>query len=211
MTAAGTDPAGPTAGGGVVTGVVLAGGASRRFGTPKATARLGGRTLIEYPLAAMREAGLPVLIVAKAGSELGPAAADVNVLHEPDTPRHPLQGIVAALEHTGAPIVTCACDMPFAGAALFAWLASLNDDLAIAESGGRPQPMLGRYTPAVLPALREALAAEQPMHTAVSAAGGRMLGRDLLSKFGDDALLTLDIDTPEQLAAAERIAAARAG
>lgn len=199
--------AGADASAGGATGVVLAGGASRRFGTPKATALLGGRTLIEYPLQAMREAGLPVLIVAKAGSELGPAAAGVQVLHEPDEPRHPLRGIVTALEHAGGPIVTCACDMPFVSAELFAWLASLGDNLAIAETGGRIQPMLGRYTPAVLPALRDALAAEQPVHAAIRAAGGRALGPDLLAAFGDTALLALDIDTPGDLATAQRIVA----
>lgn len=202
MAAAGAD-----ATGGGATGVVLAGGASRRFGTPKATALLNGRTLIEYPLTAMREAGLPVLVVAKAGSELGPAVAGVSVLREPATPRHPLRGIVTALEHVGGPIVTCACDMPFVSAELIAWLASLGDDLAIAETGGRPQPMLGRYTPAVLPVLRDALAGERPVHEAVRAAGARMLGSELLAAFGDTALLALDIDTPGDLATAERIAA----
>ena len=47
---------------------VLAGGASRRMGAPKACVELGGRPLISYPLEAAAAAGLSAVVVAKDAS-----------------------------------------------------------------------------------------------------------------------------------------------
>lgn len=186
-----------------VTGVVLAGGASKRFGSPKAAAPLGGRAMIEYPLAAMREAGLTPVIVAKRDNELPALSEAVEVLREPDRPRHPLCGVITALERLGGPVVVCACDMPFVSAQLIAWLAALPDEVAITTAGGRPQPMLGRYSASALPALRAALDSESSVRDAVEAAGARLLDAAELSRFGDPARLTADVDSPEALADAE--------
>jgi CTP:molybdopterin cytidylyltransferase MocA len=53
-------------------GLVLAAGAGRRFGSPKALVRVGDRLLVERAVATLRDAGLsPVVVV------LGAAAAEV--------------------------------------------------------------------------------------------------------------------------------------
>src|SRR5207237_1174148 len=57
-----------------IVGAVLAGGASRRMGAPKALLELGGRPLLEYPLAALQGAGLQPVVVAKRRSPLPPLA-----------------------------------------------------------------------------------------------------------------------------------------
>jgi molybdopterin-guanine dinucleotide biosynthesis protein A len=62
---------------------VLAGGRGRRMGAPKPLARLGGAPLVERPLAAAAEAGLPAVVVAKAGTRLPPG---LTVWREPDEP-----------------------------------------------------------------------------------------------------------------------------
>lgn len=184
-------------------GVVLAGGASSRFGSPKAAALLGGRAMIEYPLAAMADAGLHATVVVKRASELPALPDGVAVLHEPDEPRHPLRGIVTALESAGGPIVVCACDMPFVTGELIAWLAALPDEVAIATAGGRPQPLLGRYSPAALPVLRAAMESGGSVRGAVEDAGARVIGEDELAAFGDPSGLTADVDSPDALAEAE--------
>ncbi len=190
-----------------VTGVILAGGASSRFGTPKTAAPLAGRPLIKYPLAAMRAAELPVLVVAKADNDVTPLIDAAELLVEPAHPRHPLRGIVSALEHVGRPIVVCACDMPFVNEGVLRMLAALPDDLAVVEAGGIPQPMLGRYTPAVLEVLSTALTEERSVRATLQDAGARLLSPSALSKFGDPELLVRDIDTPDDLATAEHLLA----
>lgn len=169
---------------------------------------LGGRRLIDYPLAAMRAAGLPVLVVAKADNDVGGLIGDapgVTAVAEPDEPRHPLRGIVTALEQAGGPIVVCACDMPCVTPKLLAALAALTDDLAVVELDGVPQPMLGRYSPAKLGQLRDALAAELSVRESLRRAGARLLPTAWLAQFGDPDVLTFDVDTPDDLARAESL------
>src|SRR5436853_4802295 len=75
---------------------------------------------------------------------------------EPREPRHPLTGIVHALERAvGEPVLLCAADMPFVTADALRALAAPGAT-AIAVAGGVLQPVLGLYAPDVLPALRAA-------------------------------------------------------
>jgi molybdopterin-guanine dinucleotide biosynthesis protein A len=140
-----------------VIGAVLAGGAGSRLGQGKATASLAGRPLISYPLAALSGVCERVAVVCKPDTEL-PELADVERWDEPDEPRHPLAGIVHALETAGAPVLVCAVDMPFVTAdALRSLLQATADSAAVvATAAGKLQPVLGLYAPAALPTLREA-------------------------------------------------------
>src|ERR1700722_18064825 len=126
---------------------VLAGGRGERLGGAKPTASLGGRPLICHPLAAARDARLEAVVIAKRTTLL-PTLTEI-VLHEPERPRHPLCGVITALEYaaTCSPtpaVVLVACDMPFLNGALLRWLATEIDGPAVAEVGGRLQPLLAR-------------------------------------------------------------------
>ena len=57
-------------------GVVLAGGRSRRYGSPKARARLAGLTLLERALAILRAAGLETGVIANRADDLPVPRAD---------------------------------------------------------------------------------------------------------------------------------------
>ncbi|MDQ2761654.1 MAG: NTP transferase domain-containing protein [Actinomycetota bacterium] len=153
-------------------GVVLAGGAGRRIGGAKARVELLGAPLITYPLAALRAALGEVVVLAKPSSVL-PVLPGTEVWLEPEEPRHPLAGLVWALERAqGRPVLVCAADLPLVQRDLVARLARWGssppiDDRStplacIASDGEGPQPLLGRYEPAALNVLRTALA-EDPM------------------------------------------------
>jgi molybdopterin-guanine dinucleotide biosynthesis protein A len=159
------------------------------MGGPKAVLPLGGRALVEWPLAAAREAGLEAVVVAKAATEL--PLLEVPLWIEPDEPSHPLTGLVCALERAGGrPVVAAACDMPFVGATLLARLAAAGG-VAAARAG---DPFPGRFEAAALPVLRDALAREAPVREALAALGPAELGAP------EGALL--GVNTPEELAAA---------
>src|SRR5204863_5365857 len=81
-------------------GVVLAGGLGTRLGEPKPAALLAGRPLISYPLDALRAVCERVVVACKRETELPPFAG-VERWDEPDDPRHPIAGIVHALERAG--------------------------------------------------------------------------------------------------------------
>ena len=130
------------------------------MGESKAGIELGGRPLISYPVAAARAAGLEPLVVAKAASAL--PQLDCAIVTEPDEPTHPLTGIIAALEHVGEPIVAIACDLPLLPPDLLAELASRSAPLAM-PANPRPQPLVARYSPELLPRLRAALVMGEPL------------------------------------------------
>ncbi len=134
-------------------GVVLAGGASRRMGAAKPAVELAGRPLLSYPLAALRAALAEVAVIAKADTPLPAIGYGVLVWREPDEPRHPLAGIVAALTAAaGRPVVVLACDMPFVTADLVRALATAETAAAavVARADGRIQPLAARYEPRAL-------------------------------------------------------------
>jgi molybdopterin-guanine dinucleotide biosynthesis protein A len=180
-----------------VTVAVLAGGRSRRMGTPKALVPFGGAPLIARPLAAARAAGLPAIVVAKRRSGL--PELDVPVVFEPDAPTHPLCGVVAALETSGAAIVAVACDQPWVTGALLAALAARPEAVAAPHVDGRLEPFPGRYGAPALPALRAALAREAPLRATLAALGAAPVD---LAPFGDPARLVASLNTPAALEAA---------
>lgn len=190
---------------------VLAGGAGLRIGGEKALARLLGAPLISYPLAAARAAGLQAVIVAKPATRL-PAGPE-RVLREPEEPRHPLCGLVAALRElapAGGGLVALACDMPFVTGPLLAHLAAAEGTAAAAPAG-TPEPLLARYTASDLPALEDALAAEAPMRAALARLQPRLIGPQELARFGDPELLCASVNDERSLREAERELAGRAG
>jgi molybdopterin-guanine dinucleotide biosynthesis protein A len=149
-------------------GVVLAGGLGRRIGGAKAVVELRGTPLVLYPLRALQAVLAEVVVVAKQGSALPPLPG-VPIWLEPAEPRHPLAGIVHALEGAGAAagieglareILVSAGDLPFLDPELVERLVHADAGGApavVPRAGGRLQPLLARYSPAAYAALAAAL------------------------------------------------------
>lgn len=178
---------------------VLAGGAGSRLGAgpgTKAAAELGGRPLIYYPLAAARRAGLAPVVVAKHGMSLPELGCPL--LTEPTEPRHPLAGVIAALEQLDEPLVVLACDMPLVPAELLAELAGRRARFAMAVEP-HPQPLAARYTPGLLPRLRAALTAEERLVAVACSLGGDALGAAELRGYGDPEAMFDNVNTPADL------------
>jgi molybdopterin-guanine dinucleotide biosynthesis protein A len=171
-------------------GVILAGGLARRMGGGKAIRELSGRPLAAYPALALGAECERVAIVAKPDSEL-PQLDDVERWDEPDEPRHPLTGIVFALERAREPVLVCAADMPFVTPDA---CRRLIDARAIAHAGGRLQPLLGVYLTEWLPALRAA-EPNAPLTRTVEALAPSIL------ELPDEVVRS--IDTPEALRSAQ--------
>lgn len=185
-------------------GAVLAGGRGSRLGGEKAAAELGGRPLILYPLEAVEEAGLEPVVVAKRGSEL--PVLTCRVLHEPDLPRHPLCGIVAALrEAAGRPVVAVGCDMPFLDPGLLAWLGAAPEPLVVPVVSGRPQPLLARYDSALLSPLEAAMEGGDPLQRVVEALRPRLVAERDLARFGEPQRLCFNVNDRAGLERAEAL------
>ena len=152
-------------------GAVLAGGAGRRLGRgSKPGAQLAGRPLVAYPVEALGAVCERVAVVCKPDTELPELAAER--WEEPESPRHPVVGIVCALERAGGPVLVCAADMPFVTAdacrTLMAKAGTADAAAVVTVAGGVLQPVLGLYAPSALEALRAA-APDAPLTETVEA------------------------------------------
>ena len=186
-----------------VVGVVLAGGASSRMGVSKATLGVGGIPLAARALRPLRAAGLEVAVVAKEGDSL--PALDAPVWIEARPERHPLAGILEALERAaGRAVLVCACDMPFVTAELVAHLAA-RQGTAVPEAGGRLHPLLARYDSAAAGALAAALERAASLHDAVREAGVEIVPEAEIARLGDPERLLFNVNTPADLARAEEL------
>ncbi|MGH3011070.1 MAG: molybdenum cofactor guanylyltransferase [Gaiellaceae bacterium] len=137
-----------------VAGALLVGGASRRFGSPKALARFEGETLAERAHRALAEAFDEVVVVGKAADCL---ELPFPVLDDGSEERAAIVGVAAALRLTEAEVVVVLpTDMPFVTSELLAVLAEActGADVAVPQTG----PLPGAYRRSALPVLERRIA-----------------------------------------------------
>jgi aminoglycoside 6-adenylyltransferase len=170
-----------------LTGVLLVGGASERFGSPKALARLRGETLAERAWRILGEAFDERIAVGKGELEL-----PFDVVVESPEPRAPIAGVVAGLRAAGGTAVFLPVDCALVTPGL---LRELGEAGAVPRTG----PLPGAYAQAHLPELERRLAA------------GELSLRGVNERVLDaDPALLLDVDLPRDLALAAATAWARA-
>jgi molybdopterin-guanine dinucleotide biosynthesis protein A len=168
-----------------VTGILLVGGASTRFGSPKALARLGGRSLAEI--------GWEALVFCEERIAVGKVADALDLpfplVDDGTETRAPIAGVVAGLRAAANEVcVVLPVDTPRITPEALAALADACRDAAVPQTG----PLPGAYRRTALPALEQALA------------GGRLSLRDALAELDTlvmdvDPDLLLNVNTPDDL------------
>jgi molybdopterin-guanine dinucleotide biosynthesis protein A len=165
-----------------LTGVLLVGGGSERFGSPKALAVFRGETLAERGARILDEACDEVLVVGKAADGL-----PLPVLDDGSPSRAPVFGVIAGLRRANHDlVVVLPVDVPLVTSAALR---------ALGEAGAVPSsrvPLPGGYPRSLLPELERRVAARQ-----LSLRG---VNPTLLDVPGE---MLVDADTPEELAALE--------
>ncbi len=133
-----------------LTGVLLVGGASRRFGSPKALALLDGETLAARAWRVLGDACDERLAVGKAADGL---VLPFPVLDDGSDVRAPIAGVIAGLRaarHERCVVLPVDCPLVPAET-----LRALGEAQAVPQTG----PLPGGYAASMLPALEERLAA----------------------------------------------------
>ena len=168
-----------------LTGVLLVGGASRRFGSPKALARFRGETLAERGHRLLAEACDEVLVVGKA--ELA-SMLPFPIVDDGVTERAPVHGLVAGMRAARHDVVVALpVDNP---------LVTPGALRALGEAGAVPSkriPLPGSYPRSLLPELERRVAAGE-----ASLRGVNPVTLEL------PAQILADADTPAELALLER-------
>jgi molybdenum cofactor guanylyltransferase len=166
-----------------LTGVLLVGGASRRFGSPKALIELDGETLYERGKRVLAAACDEVLVVGKAGE------LPFDVLDDGTDVRAPIAGVVAGLRAAANDVaVFLPVDCPRATPELLRSLAAACRDAAVPQTG----PLPGAWAKSALPLLEERLA-DGPL-----ALYRTYADLDVVEVEVDPALVA-DVDTPGDL------------
>ena len=176
-----------------LTGILLVGGASSRFGSPKPLARIGGETLAERAWRVLGEACDERLAVGKVADGL---ALPFPLVDDGSPVRAPLAGIVAGLRaaaHDVAVVLPVDCAAVTAGV-----LRQLGEACGLAAAS-QTGPLPAAFAREALPVLERRLAAgELRLGEAL-----RELGAEVVEL--DEAQLA-NANTPAELAAIERAA-----
>ena len=154
-------------------GLVLAGGAGRRLGRPKATVRLRGRTLVEHAVGLLQPLCSEIVVATRRGVPL--PELDVTVVEDPDGPQAAVAGLATGLGalHT-ADVVVLACDV-LASPALIDRLLGAPGEAAVAVTPDGSQPLCARY-----PRLRALAVCQEMLRT------GDLRARQLVDLLGAD-------------------------
>jgi molybdenum cofactor guanylyltransferase len=133
-----------------LTGVLLVGGASTRFGSPKALAEIDGETFAERGRRVLAEACTEVLVVGKAADAL-----PFEVIDDGTDVRAPIAGVVAGLRAAVNEVaVFVPVDCPWMTPAAVQALGDACSDAAVPPSG----PLPGAWAKSALPLLERRLA-----------------------------------------------------
>lgn len=186
-------------------GAILAGGRSRRFGSPKQTASVGGVTMVERVAESLRRAGArPVLITAPHVPDLSHLLPCRNDLR----PGHgPLSGLHTALvwsRELGSHGALCiACDLPFASSHLLRSMAEAGErratSIVVPDSpdGQAVEPLCAWYPTSLLPEIVARMDRnEHSLRDLVYASVHHRLRVEEVRKFGEPASIFLNVNTP---------------
>jgi len=145
-----------------VTGVLLAGGKSRRMGEDKRNLAVGEQTLLERGLGVLRSIFHEVFVVIAQDSP--PLSVDARVVKDRVPDCGSLGGVYTGLIEATTPyIFVAACDMPFLNQAVIVEFTSrrASADIVMARLAGRLHPMHALYGKGSLPAMGEMIQARQ--------------------------------------------------
>ena len=196
-----------------VSGIVLAGGQSRRLGRDKAVEPLGGQPMIRRVLE--RVAGLTsesiVVVADRARGDALPLLDDTRVIPDVYPGMGSLGGIFSGLAAVGNEwAVVTACDMPFLNGELLGYLASLREgmDVVAPVVEGRPEPTHALYSKKCLPFIEERLRAEELKITGFyDRVRVRYVEEEEIRKFDPDLLSFFNVNSPQDLERARALAA----
>jgi len=145
-----------------VTGIVLAGGLSRRLGRDKAVELVAGQMLIQRVLSRISQVTEEIVVVVNDTSRAStlPIGNDAHLAIDMYPDSGSLGAIFTGLmaSHSDWGIVV-ACDMPFLNIPLLQKILSLRDnhDAVVPLLNGRPEPIHSAYSKTCLPHIENKL------------------------------------------------------
>jgi molybdopterin-guanine dinucleotide biosynthesis protein A len=183
---------------------VLAGGASRRMGVPKAALPYGRTTLLAHQAERLSEIFEDVLVVAKEAAAFD--AAPARLILDRSSVHAPIHGLVRALEEVSDRVFILAVDLPVVTAEVLRAIAERS--LASAATAvlpwadGRLQPLAAVWRSSVLPAARGRIArGDLSLHGLAEEVGAEIFPEDIWRAIDPSGNSFANVNTIEEYAA----------
>jgi molybdenum cofactor guanylyltransferase len=194
-------------------GVILAGGLSRRFGSPKILADVAGQSMLHRVRSALSAAVPEVVAI---GHDPLLCAAGLQCRPDVSPGGGPMAGLQVALrwaEERELPgVLLVGCDMPFLSAGLLQhiMLKAAATPLAVApvgHAGGAPEPLCAWYSIALQAEVDERIASGHlAMRALVALPGVELIPPGEVRRFGDPDTIFLNVNTTADRDRAETLA-----
>lgn len=195
-----------------VTGVILAGGQSRRMGKNKALMQLGDDSLIEHVIRRIRLVTDELLLVTNSPTEYTHLGVPMHSDILPGTGA--LGGIYTGLMHASHDAVLCvACDSPFLEPKLLAYLVSVlgEHDAVMPETFAHHndtqitlQTLCAAYSKRCLPIIELMLReSELRVHALQERAHIKHVSPEVWRRFDPDGISFFNINTPQDFEKAD--------
>lgn len=192
-----------------VTGVLLAGGKSRRMGEDKRFILVGQRTLFERSCAVLRDLFEHVCVVIAQDSQS--LQADVPVVRDLLPDCGSLGGLYTGLRWAKTQhIFLTACDMPFLNPDVVRYMVQLKDqaDIVIGRWATRLQPTHAVYGRGCLPVIEEMINLHnKKIHSMIdhSALRVRVIAEGEIRQIDHDGRSMFNVNTPSDLEQARSV------
>ncbi|MCY3771569.1 MAG: molybdenum cofactor guanylyltransferase [Gemmatimonadetes bacterium] len=145
-----------------VTGVILAGGLSSRFGSDKALSRFEGERLIQRLCKTVAAATDRVLLITNTPEDY--AFLDLESGQDLVPRCGPIGGIYTALRTANTPLCLCvACDMPFIRPEFLEHMVGQSSgyDVVVPVNEGREEPLCAVYRDTCIPSIEDRIRARR--------------------------------------------------
>jgi molybdopterin-guanine dinucleotide biosynthesis protein A len=196
-----------------ITGYVMAGGASRRFGPDKALVQFGGQTLLARTYALVAAAASTVRVVAPAGRY---GDQGVSLLKDRWPDEGPLGGIITALRTTAESRagyewnLILSCDMPFLTREWLSYLVeralASGDEVVVPRSDHGLEPLCACWRTSAVDSLQRVFDARMRKVTdAMKQLRMEILDETHWKRFDSAGRLFWNMNTPQDYQAALQI------
>jgi molybdopterin-guanine dinucleotide biosynthesis protein A len=196
-----------------VTGVILAGGKSRRMGRDKAFLPFGAGVLIERVIEVVRQVTAEVILVTNTPVRYEPFGLPMftDVIPEAGS----LGGLYTGLVASSTPYSLClACDMPFVRPEFLRVLCAMAPaaDVVIPRNAKDFQPLCAVYSQACREPIRQKIATGRLKITGFfDQVSVRVLAGDALARYDPHDLMFFNANTPEEYEHARGMVGAEGG
>jgi molybdopterin-guanine dinucleotide biosynthesis protein A len=183
-----------------VTGVILAGGRSRRMGRDKALLPFGPGLLIERVIEVVQQVTTDVILITNTPERYRHFGLPMfsDVIPEAGS----LGGVYTGLVSAKTPYSLClACDMPFVKPAFLRYLCdtTADADVVIPRNAAAFQPLCAIYAQTCRESIRHNIEADQLAITSFfDEVRVRVIGAELLARYDPTDIMFFNANTPQE-------------